>query len=221
MGTQFSYDCPHCLTRGAGFQARFHWQPLLGARHGSTLATCGICRGGLTLLSYALNSNAHIDIVQHEVGFPGNAFEILETWPRFTGECPANVPSNVRSFYNQGLENIGNGHWDAAGAMFRKSLDVATKTLAPDKRSKRLYDRITELVTDGRLTAPMGEWAHEIRLDGNDSVHDDEPESEQDAKIMHRYTEALLTYTFTLPAMDEANRAKRQPANDAASGSAA
>jgi len=162
-----------------------------------------------------------MDVVQHSVSYPGDAFEIVQTWPRFTGQCPADVPANVQSFYNQGLENLANGHWDAAGAMFRKSLDVATKILAPEKRAKTLYNRITELVAEVRLTTPMGEWAHEIRLDGNDSVHDDEPETEQDAKVMQRFTEALLTYSFTLPAMVEANRAKRQPANDAASGAAA
>lgn len=109
------------------------------------------------------------------------------------------------------------GRWDAAGAMFRKSLDVGTKILAPDKRTKNLYSRITELVDEGRLTSAIGAWSHEIRLDGNDAVHDEEPETEHDANVMQRFTEALLIYSFTLPAMVEANRAKRNPpANDAA-----
>jgi hypothetical protein len=154
-------------------------------------------------------SAPHTDLIKNDISYPGTNFEIAEMWPKYTSGCPDGVPSNVEKFYVQGLENMAAARWDAAGAMFRKSLDVATKLIAPEKRSKTLYARINELVAEGRLTDAMGEWSHEIRLDGNDAVHDEEPETEQDANITQGFTEAFLTYTFTLPAMVEANRAKR------------
>jgi hypothetical protein len=175
----------------------------------------------MVVRSYAISESSHPDVIGHNIRYPGERFRILETWPEFKGRCPSNVPENVESFYNQGLENLAAGRWDAAGAMFRKSLDVATKLIAPDKRGKSLFSRIEELVAEGRLTQPMGDWSHELRLDGNDAVHDEEPETQEDAHVMQRFAEALLTYTFTLRAMVEANRAKRQPANDATSGAAA
>lgn len=222
MSTHFNYDCPHCLTRGAGFEVTYQWRPHRTITDASMLAVCGICKGGMTLLSeFRLAGNAHPDLVREDVPYPGERFIIRATWPRFAGRCPADVPPNVESFYNQGLENLSAGRWDAAGAMFRKSLDVATKIIAPDKRSKTLFARINELVTEGRLTEAIGEWAHEIRLDGNDAVHDDEPESDDDAAVMRRFAEAVLTYSFTLPALVATNRAKRHPANDAASGAVA
>lgn len=220
MSTHFNYDCPHCLTRGAGFEARYQWHSQRSSQFAQLLAVCGVCKGGMIVLSCA-RASTHTEVIRQDTVYPGSSFIIEETWPKFLGECPAHVPTNVESFYNQGLENLATGRWDAAGAMFRKSLDVATKKIAPNKRDKTLYARINELVTEGLLTEAMGEWSHEIRLDGNDAVHDEEPETEADAHVMHRFAEALLTYSFTLPAMVEENRAKRQPANDPASGTAA
>lgn len=212
--THFNHDCPHCLTRGAGFETRYQWPSPRGTDFANLLAVCGVCKAGTIILSRT-NQSTHSDLVGHSLAYPSDRFWLIETWPKFTGRCPASVPSNVESFYNQGLENLAGGRWDAAGAMFRKSLDVATKMIAPDKRGKSLFVRINELVADGRLTDSMGEWSHELRLEGNDAVHDEEPETEADANVMHRFAEALLTYVFTLPAMVEENRAKRQPANDA------
>lgn len=213
MPTHLNYNCPHCLARGAGFETRYQWPSPKGRDYANVLAVCGVCKSGMIILSYAEEAT-HADLISHDTIYPGSNFAIRATWPRFTGQCPAKVPDNVASFYDQGLENLSTGRWDAAGAMFRKSLDVATKMIAPDKRSKTLYSRINELVSEGRLTEAMGKWSHEIRLDGNDAVHDEEPETERDATVSQRFTEALLTYTFTLPAMVEANRAKRDPTEE-------
>lgn len=93
--------------------------------------------------------------------------------------------------------------------MFRKTLDVATRALDPDLKKFSLFHRIEKLAEDGMLTPAMRAWSHEIRLDGNDAVHDEKPETEDDATISQRFAEAFLTYAFTLPAMVKANRAKR------------
>lgn len=94
--------------------------------------------------------------------------------------------------------------------MFRKALDVATKIIAPGSKKMTLFKRIEELSTQGLITKAMGEWSHEIRLDGNESVHDDEPETPSDAISMQRFTEAFLNYAFSLPTLVAANRSKRQ-----------
>lgn len=101
----------------------------------------------------------------------------------------------------QGMENLQHRRWDAAGAMFRKTLDVATKTLRPDLQKKTLYARIEAMVKSGDLTSAMGQWSHRIRMDGNDAIHSEEPETESDARATQRFTEAFLTYSYTLPAL--------------------
>jgi len=93
--------------------------------------------------------------------------------------------------------------------MFRKTLDVATKIIAPSEKNLTLYKRIEKLVSDNLLTEAMGAWSHEIRIDGNDAVHDEDPETEDDAGALQKFCEAFLTYAFSLPSMVLRNREKR------------
>ncbi|WP_234419135.1 DUF4145 domain-containing protein [Sphingomonas sp. EC-HK361] len=177
----------------------------------SVLAICAVCNRGLILKLCLQNPdfafpNLCAFSVDFDVLFP-NPFEI---YPAATSYAPDNVPANIQSFFLQGVESYRSQRWDAAGSMFRKTLDIATKALFPSERSSTLYKRITSMVGSGLLTSAMGDWSHEIRLDGNEAVHDDEPETEADALAALKFTEAFLTYSFTLPAMVEANRAKRE-----------
>lgn len=181
------------------------------------LGICGVCNGGLLVFSADMGSTTHADVYQSSMPYPGSRFRIVVSWPEYRSTAPDHVPPNVATFYEQGLENIKEKRWDAAGAMFRKSLDVATKRLAPRHRNLTLFNRINKLVEDNLVTPAIGDWSHEIRLDGNEAVHDEEPETEQDARATHKFVEAVLTYVYTLPHMVAANRAKRIPAaNDAA-----
>lgn len=141
---------------------------------------------------------------------PSSDLEIVEKWPAVEIEGPPDVPPNVERFFIQGMINLRGRHWDAAGAMFRKALDVATKIICPEARKKTLFARIEQLVEAGLLTEAMGEWSHEIRIDGNDAVHDEEPETEEDAQAIQKFTDAFLRYSFTLPSLVEENRKKRE-----------
>lgn len=85
--------------------------------------------------------------------------------------------------------------------MFRKTLDVATKQLRSDLATETLYARVEKMVADGDLTQAMGQWSHRIRLDGNDAIHGEEPETETDARASQQFAEAFLTYSYTLPAL--------------------
>ena len=122
--------------------------------------------------------------------FPSSRLTIVQTWPTYRCAAPDHVPENVTKFYEQGMQNLQHKQWDAAGAMFRKSLDVATKKLAPESRSETLFKRINKMVEAGQLTRAMGDWSHEIRLEGNDAVHDEEPETDSDAFVTQRFAEA-------------------------------
>jgi len=207
---QFSHDCPHCGTRKAGFQFACFWFQREISHFGNSLAICAVCDLGLLLFTADTGSSRHADLVNTTgISFPGERFRILKTWPQAAIEAPDHVPPNVSAFYGQGLENYSASRFDAAGAMFRKSLDVATRILDEFSRSIRLFQRIEKLFDAGLITSSMRDWSHEIRLDGNDAVHDDEPETAEDALATLKFTEAFLTYTFSLPAMVQENRRKR------------
>lgn len=40
-----------------------------------------------------------------------------------------------------------------------------------------------------------------MRDEGNDAAHNETPYTEPEAKQLHKYTEVLLTYVFTIPDM--------------------
>lgn len=209
MATSLQFDCPHCLTRRAGFAVVFKWSDRTSGTRAYLLAICGVCNLGIILQSRHKAGTGHPDLAKHVVEYPSTHYEIEAAWPSADTDYPAGIPENVHSFYVQGIENLRARRWDAAGAMFRKTLDVATKIVAPDLKGKPLFQRINDLLVRGLLTPAMGDWSHEIRLDGNDAVHDEEPETESDAVAAQGFTEAFLRYTFTLPAMVAENRQKR------------
>ena len=46
----------------------------------------------------------------------------------------------------------------------------------------------------------MKDWAHQIRLDGNDATHEeDKVFTKEDAEQIREFTELFLIYAFTLP----------------------
>lgn len=207
MKTQFSYNCPHCRTKGAGFSIRFQWNAS-DRDQSQFLAICGVCDRGITVLSKSVGGQ-HVDVIANKIQYPGANYVILSSWPSFKSDIPEGVPENVILFYDQGLRSLHEKRWDAAGAMFRKTLDVATKILDPQNSKSNLFTRINKLVETGLLTQSMGDWSHEIRIDGNDAVHDEEPETPEDALSAQKFTEAFLIYAFSLPKMVETNRQKR------------
>jgi hypothetical protein len=189
------------LTTGAGFSPKYQWQSSPGTNRGHVLSICGVCGRGLITHVRAVGWSSFPNMSEqaHTVG--SARFEITETWPRTNIDVPSDVPENIARFYYQGLKALKAQHWDAAGAMFRKTLDVATKHLRPDLGKNSLYDRIESMVKGGDLTSAMGEWSHRIRLDGNDAIHGEEPETEDDANASQRFAEAFLTYSYSLPSL--------------------
>ncbi|WP_308517874.1 DUF4145 domain-containing protein [Sphingomonas flavescens] len=207
-------DCPHCGIQKVAFVARYQFEVSSSKSEVHMLATCNACRKGAIFHLGLYEHTSGADLVKATGSQEKLRITVEQQWPDYQSKTPAAVPANITNFYEQGVRALKAGHWDAAGAMFRKTLDVSTKVIDPDHRDETLFKRIHLLVNNGQLTAAMGDWSHEIRLDGNDAVHGEEPETEVDAKSLRRFAEAFLTYSFTLPAMVKANRGKRTPANE-------
>ena len=130
---------------------------------------------------------------------PGE-FRPLKFHPRSkVPEVPEHLPENVREYYLEAVETMKTQP-NAAGAMFRKTLDVGLKAIAPDARGT-LYSRIEALAEAGTITKELAEWSHHIRVEGNDASHEEEPFTRDQAEQLHRFTELVMMYLFTLPGM--------------------
>ncbi|WP_448665131.1 DUF4145 domain-containing protein [Sphingomonas sp. CJ20] len=111
------------------------------------------------------------------------------------------------------------GAYNAAAAMFRLALDLATKSLLPDTPSaaggpnnaerKRLYDRLEYLFSASLIAPELRDLADCVREDGNDGAHDGTLNKE-DAEDLIDFTEQLLERVYTEPARLRLAKARRE-----------
>lgn len=123
-------------------------------------------------------------------------------------EAPRLVPAPVTKAFIQGLSNLKQMMYEPSLMMMRKAVDLALKEIAPAAENLPLAKRIDKAVEAGLLTKDLAQWAHEIRIFGNEAVHDPVEVSEQEAAEIKDFTELFLMYVFTLPGMLAERRAK-------------
>jgi len=89
--------------------------------------------------------------------------------------------------------------WNAAVAMYRSALDIATKGLdgVPDKIT--FFKRLEWLHKEHRITPDIRSWADHVRVEGNEALHDPEDFTQEDARPLRLFTEMFLKYVFELP----------------------
>ena len=202
MSVTYVGNCPHCLAEEIGMT-------LAGAtnipiHHPTAMFQCNRChqvvcvqmqtgRMGIDWLSHA---SGEIRRVARE-----NSADVVRVYPEtLRTTAPEHISPVVLRAFEQGADNAKRRNMDAAAAMYRKALDVATRELDPTLAAKNLASRIDALHSAGRLTSDLKEWAHVIRLDGNSGAHDEEEMSEAEIAQIASFTEFFLTYAFTLPA---------------------
>lgn len=110
------------------------------------------------------------------------------------------VEQKIRSAEKLYLQAKGDSDMlEFAGNSYRKTLEVALKELDVDDMDKNLNWRINSLVSSGILVKPMGDFAHRIRLLGNNATHDEITLAELEQ--LRLFTQLFLQYAFTLPSM--------------------
>ena len=194
MTLQFQGDCPWCGTIKAGFTIVDN-ERISKYDHGfwDTFAICGYCYRGV-VATYVGSPNASVGDVSQ---LRNVKFSHLTPSSRKISP-PPHTPENIGRFYEQAMLSLAGGSYDAAGSMFRKTLDTGLKEKFPEIPGN-LYTRIQAAAADYKLTPDVAEWANHIRMEGNQAVHDDEPYTPAQAKELQVFTELMLWYLFELP----------------------
>ena len=219
MEITFTADCPYCSTRSAAFvlahENNGRFQPAerqSGAYWYSRWMAYGLCRVCDHGVIFFLDTPG--DAPPSALFRPGQGANPIihgQTPGAPDHAAPMHTPEPVARLYRQGAANLPQ-HPDAAGAMFRKALEQAL-TLEFPQITGTLFRRIQEAVKQGALTSAMGEWADQIRLDGNEAVHGDEPFSVEDARRLETFTSLVFLYLFTLPGMLKEARGEANQTN--------
>lgn len=135
-----------------------------------------------------------------EIGFPIEFVAIPEA-----------VPPPVCFFYFEATKALNCGLPNAAGAMFRKALDVATvessitcqlesDTALAVYNKKSLYLRLAELKKAGIIPPAIHRLVDTIRLEGNVATHDNDTYTIKEADALRLFVDSLLMQLFTIPA---------------------
>lgn len=108
---------------------------------------------------------------------------------------------DVQKMFDSGLQP----HFVIGGC--RSVLENALNALGAN--GSTLYKKIENLHDQGLITETIKDWAHIIRNNGNDAVHELNGKRE-DAEDLLNFTKIFLQYAFELPAVIKAMRNKRK-----------
>lgn len=125
-------------------------------------------------------------------------------------EPPEYLPTEIESVFNEGARCFAVGCDNAAGAMFRLCVDLATADLLPDvnndkvsqpnpKQRRDLGLRLPWLFDQKLLPDGLHELSTCIKEDGNDGVHRGSL-SKEDIEDIRDFTFILLERLYTEPA---------------------
>lgn len=145
--------------------------------------------------------------MKEAINIEGDRWAVEHQWPKRTSvAAPEHVPLPVAKRFLEGEEAYSRHSWNAAVAMYRSALDIATKALPGVPAGQTFFKRLAWLHENHRITPDMKDWADHVRIEGNDALHDEDEYTEADAKPLRLFTEMFLKYVFELPGEVQAFR---------------
>ena len=139
-------------------------------------------------------------IKESRYGVPGEFetvtnFELL--YPNESHLSLDGVPEPIRHAYEQAVRSFRVSLYDPCALMCRRCLEGICKIQKTS--GSDLNSMLIALEKSGVIDARMVRWAHGIRMLGNDAAHGlDTVVSQEDARDVLDFTEALLIYIFAL-----------------------
>ena len=208
-------NCPRCRTRSITFDVialnpigQRGWQHIFEA-----FAICRHCKRSSTFVLEE-NSNHDTNLFRDvssvlKVGALNNYFNVegyISLKDQGTVAPPEHVPDDIAKVFRGGATSLALQSWNAAGAMFRACVDLATRPLLPEgevpglnnKTRRDLGLRLKWLFDNGKLPTDLRELSSAIRKDGNDGAHRG-TRTKEDAEDLLDFTTALLGRIYTEP----------------------
>lgn len=134
-----------------------------------------------------------------------------KTYPASIPKVDKSVPSKVAADFISAVNCEAIGEYKPAATMFRRSL----QQVMLDKKASgaNLVNQIDDLSKNGIITPELKEWAHEIRLWGNEGAHPSKDGldvmSPEELREVRNFLEHMFEYIYIMPAKLTASRASR------------
>ena len=131
----------------------------------------------------------------------------------------AAVPANIAADFKEALRCRWIEGFKATVTMCRRAIQASCLGKKADK-NKKLVGQIDELAANGVITTSLKDFAHEVRLEGNDGAHPDadglENVKQKDADDIIEFTREYLHHVYVMPAKLAARRTPAAPTAAAA-----
>jgi len=130
-------------------------------------------------------------------------------YPNQAGRLGEGIPAAVLRTYEQALRCYASSLFDASALMSRKCLESVCATLSAEGRT--LHAKLDAMQRAAQIDGRLAEWAHGVRVIGNDAAHGTDQEvTQEDARDAIDFMEAVLTYVFVLNTRFEAFQKRRE-----------
>jgi hypothetical protein len=193
--------CPHCGTKsylkpvGAPLQ-----EPFTNGSGNVTIVNpvqCESCKKFGLVVGVKQNQQAQAALIAlYPAGAPDETVD-------------PNVPDSVAQDVKEALRCLWVKAYKACVVMCRRA--IQSSAIAQSAKGGRLIDQIDDLAKEGKITEALRQFAHEVRLVGNDGAHPDKDGLENvtanDATDIVEFTREYLHHVYVMPAKLKARKA--------------
>lgn len=138
------------------------------------------------------------------------AYYYIAQYPKYSPIKMDNIPDDIEHDRYEAWKCYNNSCFNASAIMARASMQRAVRILSAEGRT--LYDQIENLMTKGVITRQLTNFAHEVRITGNDLAHPDEITKVSQSEIEESldFLDNFLNTVFVLPAIAERRKKDRE-----------
>ncbi len=126
----------------------------------------------------------------------------LRIWPEDARpSCPGYVPKNIKELFIEAQKIFRDAESSRYAAVACRNVveAVIRDRLGLDKTHENLASLINRVVEEEKIPPVLTEWAHAIRLLGNQGAHPDNAPSEDEVREILEFTRVFLEFVYTYP----------------------
>jgi len=175
------------------------------------VGACGGC--GMPISFAATNTATTAPPHNSQFDIELSGYKVHGFWPKPPElELPRHLPDEFKAKLVEAEKSFAAQINTGAASLYRSLVDSTTKrqlTEAELKSAGTLQARIDRLAEKHVIPDTVATWAHEVRVIGNDGLHDEPIVSRDDAAMARSFALTYLRYTFELPGDVAARRAPK------------
>jgi hypothetical protein len=193
-------DCPHCSAENTTFLFQHSYQVIENDQSKSCwmLFRCPRCLSGVVVKGTSKQLGIPPD--EYEGDIHGLFFSVDHFPKRYPIEAPGGLPPDIKRLYLRTAQSLQRDDTDGASMLARKTLEITLKKKFGEFTGS-LSQRIKSLNHEHLLTDDLAQWADEIRIDGNQGVHESAEPDRENTRQLKEFLHVFLLYTFSLPAL--------------------